>query len=56
MINCLTSSVLHGDSTDSDSVVAGMKAGGGRPSVAARTVRTFPSKKRRKASASCFVG
>jgi len=38
MINCLTLSVLHGDNTDSDNVVAGMKAGGGRPSVAARTV------------------
>jgi len=44
MINCLTSSVLHGDSTDSDSAVAAVKAGGGRPSVAARTVRTFSSK------------
>ena len=44
MINCLNSSVLHGDSTDSDSAVAAVKAGGGRPSVAARTVRTFSSK------------
>jgi len=43
MINCLTSSVLHGDSTDSDSAVAVVKAGGGRPSVAARTVRIYPS-------------
>jgi len=31
MISCQTSSVLHGDSTDSDSAVAVVNAGAGRP-------------------------